>query len=395
MAMSVQTNMGSMSALKNMNTNSMNMNKSLERLSSGFRINSAADDAAGYAISAKLQGEKGKLEAASQNVLQATSMVKTADAGINEIENMVRRLQVLATQAASANNAGDIAKLSNEATTLTTQINKLANSTQYNGVNLLNGVDSSSAAINGTAATLTASGSITDNQESGAGNSAAMTYTGTGNFSVTATATFTGTFTGAGAGGVVADVDLTNTTTGVVTTAGTALTAANSGMTFTFADGAADDTSTFVSTANGTAYTAAGLQDYTAALAFQVGAQNNANNQVTIDFQNKFTTAGLAITGNINTIAAAQSYMTELTSALDTLTTNRATLGSSVNQLSYVSANLATNVEQISSAISTIKDADMAAEMAEFTKSQILVQAGTAMLAQANQSSQNVLSLFR
>jgi flagellin len=298
---------------------------------------------------------------------------------------MVRRLQVLATQAASANNSGDIAKLNSEATTLTTQIDKLANSTKYNGVNLLNGVDSSSAAVTGTAATNSAVTNSSTNT---------LTLGGTSVVSSATTATFTATFTGATTADMVADVDLTNINDGTVITAGTALTEANTGMTFTYADGQVGDTSTFTTIDNGTAYAAAGTSDYTAALAFQVGAENNTDNQVAIDFQNKFTTAGLGITGDLSSAANAQTYITTLTTALDTLTTNRA-LGASVNQLSYVSANLSTNIEQMSSAISTIRDADMAAEMSNFTKSQVMVQAGTAMLAQANQTSQNVLSLFR
>ncbi|ATX82961.1 flagellin [Mariprofundus ferrinatatus] len=278
MPMSVQTNMGSISALKNMNINSSNMNKSLERLSSGFRINSASDDAAGYAISAKLQGEKGKLEAASQNSLQATAMVKTAESGVNEIENMVRRLQVLATQAASANNgANERTKLAGEAANLLGQIDKIANGVNYNGTKLLDG--------------------------SGA-----------------------------------------STTT------------------------------------------------------FQVGAANSANDQVAVDFSADFTTAttGLGIAAiDLTTASGAATAIDTLNTALDGLTTDRASFGAAVNQLSYVSANLATQMEQVSASISTIKDADMAKEMADFTKSQVLVQAGTSMLAQANQSSQNVLSLFR
>lgn len=276
MAMSVQTNMGSISALKNMNTNSMAMNKSLERLSSGFRINSAADDAAGYAISAKLQGERGKLEAASQNSLQATAMVKTAEAGVNEIENMVRRLQVLATQGASDNNsATERAKLNAEAANLISQIDKIAGAANYNGTTLL-----------------------------------------------------------------------TTHTNGAST--------------------------------------------------FQIGAANNANNQVTVDFSNGFDTTALSINAlSVATLTDSQAAIDSLDTAMTELTDNRAAFGAAVNQLGYVSANLATNIEQLSSSISTIRDADMAAEMADFTKSQVLVQAGTAMLAQANQGSQNVLSLFR
>jgi flagellin len=381
MAVTVQTNMGALTALKNLNTNTANMNKSLERLSSGFRINSAADDAAGYAVSAKLSGERGKLEAASQNALQATAMVKTADAGINEIENMVRRLQVLATQAASANNAGDIAKLDAERATLVSQIDKIANSTKYNGVAVLNGSSGSTASGTGSIAAATGIEGIT---LSGA----------------TPGTTYNATYTMAGANFAAGDsiiltnaADATDTQTVVVAALPTGLNAA----TVDFANLGISLTINAAITANtgaaGTVVVSAGSSS-----TFQVGAENGGNNQVTADFTNNYTTTGLAIgtvTADISTAANAQTYLTEVTAALNTLTTNRAALGSTVNQLGYVNANLSTNIEQLSSAISTIKDADMAAEMANFTKSQVLVQAGTAMLAQANQSSQNVLSLFR
>ena len=129
---------------------------------------------------------------------------------------------------------------------------------------------------------------------------------------------------------------------------------------------------------------------------FQVGASNNANDQVAVDFSNGFDATSLSINAlTVATLTDAQAAITSLDTAMTEITTNRAAFGAAVNQLSYVSANLSSILEQLSSAISTIRDADMAAEMADFTKSQVLVQAGTAMLAQANQSSQNVLSLFR
>jgi len=388
MAVTVQTNMGALTALKNLNTNTANMNKSLERLSSGFRINSAADDAAGYAVSAKLSGERGKLEAASQNALQATAMVKTADAGVNEIENMVRRLQVLATQAASANNSGDIAKLDTERASLVSQIDKIANSTKYNGVAVLNGTSGVTVAGASTIALADGVASVTLN-----GAKASTTF----NMYIEEAAGVAGTF-GAGDKITVSDgttsqtVALAALPTGLATTnvtfgdLGITL-AINSNITGLTTDAAnAGDTGASL----GTIVTSAGSSS-----TFQVGAEDGANNQVTADFTANYTAAGLSITGDISSAANAQTYLTTVTAALSTLTTNRAALGSTVNQLGYVNANLATNIEQLSSAISTIKDADMAAEMADFTKSQVLVQAGTAMLAQANQSSQNVLSLFR
>ncbi|MDQ6988791.1 MAG: flagellin, partial [Mariprofundaceae bacterium] len=131
-------------------------------------------------------------------------------------------------------------------------------------------------------------------------------------------------------------------------------------------------------------------------MAFQVGANNVSSDQVNINLGNSYTTASLGLgTGDLTTQFNAQSYITTAQNALDKLITQRADLGATQNQLDYASANLASGIEQAGASVSAIKDADMALEMAEFTKNKILVQAGTSMLAQANQASQNVMSLFR
>ncbi|OIO73348.1 MAG: flagellar protein [Zetaproteobacteria bacterium CG1_02_53_45] len=406
MALTVQTNNAAMTALKNLNTNSTNMNDSLNRLSSGFRINNAADDASGFAVSSKLDAQSSRLKAASQNATQATAMVKMADAGINEIQNMVGRVQVLATQAASANNAGELSKLDAERVKLEAQIDKIANSTNYNGVNLLNGVDASGA---GTAATLAgATLSTAGVSVVGLVSSGTATFAEAATFSVTQNTA--GLITS-----ITADVALTAATDGTAIggAAGTNLITAQTavgaisigGMTFTSAaaSSGAPAAPLVSTTAAATAGTAFGAGDYAAALAFQVGADNNANNQVTVDLTAKYTTTGLnlgsgtgsAAGGNLLTQAAAQTYIDTAKTALNTLITSRADLGATQNQLSFVQANLATSIEQSTASVSSIRDADMAAEMANFTKNQILTQAGTSMLAQANQAAQNVLSLFR
>lgn len=396
MAMTIQTNNAAITALKHLNTNSANMNKSLERLSSGFRINSASDDAAGYAISAKLSGQNSRMQAAVQNAASATAMVKMADAAVNEIQNMVVRVQSLATQAASANNSAEISKLEAERSKLETQIDKIANGTNYGGVNLLNGKDATSAAVAGTAATLPASATV-----STGGGTTTIAVTGTATFSNAAT--FTVTTDAAGAvTAVTSSADLLSAADGTVLAAAGDVTAslAALGITLTPTAGAtpAAGTYTFTPTA-GTAATAAGQTAYTAALAFQVGADNNVSNQVTVDLRNTYTSTGLGLTGGATAVftnqASAQAYIDTAQTALNTLVNQRADLGATQNQLTYVTANLGTGIEQVSSAISSIKDADMATEMANFTKNQIMVQAGTAMLAQANQASQSVMSLFR
>lgn len=377
MAMSVQTNQGALSALRYLNTNQMNMNSALGRLSSGFRINTAADDAAGYAIAAKMQGERGMLQAANQNALQATAMVKSADAGLNEIENMLRRLQVLATQAASANNSGGLAKLEGERARLHTQIDKIANGTTYNGVNVLNGT------AGGTAALATPIAGITIN--------------GASSTAVAGASTISTTVAAAATGFAAGDSITVTDSAGVATTAViTTLPAAGQSQTLTIAgikitiDSAIKGTAANAGTSLGTVAPAK-------ISSFQVGGQAGIANNITADFTKDNSTAGLGFvaTDNFATQASASAYLAKVTTALSTLVNNRAALGATQNQLGYASANLATNIQQLTSSISTIRDADMATEMANFTKNQVMVQAGTSMLAQAKQTAKNVLTLFR
>ncbi|MDQ6988628.1 MAG: hypothetical protein Q9M19_02005, partial [Mariprofundaceae bacterium] len=148
MALSVQTNTAAMSALKFLNSNSNAQNDSLSRLASGFRVNNAADDASGFAVSSKLEAQGQRLKAASLNVNQATAMVKMADSAVQEIQNMVGRIQSLAVQASSANNAGELGKLDAERIKLETQIDKIAGGTKYNGIELLNGKGAGSVGFN-------------------------------------------------------------------------------------------------------------------------------------------------------------------------------------------------------------------------------------------------------
>lgn len=406
--LSVQTNMGANTALKNINTNSMNMNKSLERLSSGFRINNAADDSAGFAVSSKLDAQSSRLKAASLNASQAQAMVKMADAGVNEIQNMVSRIQTLSIQASSANNAGELGKLDAERVKLESAINKIANSSNFNGVNLLNGIDSSAALTAGTAATMTMTAVTAGAGVSGLSITAsAATFAENATFSVTQDAT--GKITS-----VTSDLALTNATTGASIAAAGAnlLLAANGGpgapvgvgavavqgVTLTSVAPVSAGVTQTTATNAATGGAAATGTAYTAALSFQVGADNNVNNQVGVNLTNVYTATGLGLSGvagNLNTQAGAQAYVDIAKGAMDTLVTQRADLGATQNQVAFIQSNLATSIEQTAASVSSIRDADMAAEMADFTKNKILTQASTSMLAQANQAAQNVLSLFR
>jgi len=400
--LSVQTNMGANTALKNINTNSVNMNKSLERLSSGFRINNAADDAAGFAVSSKLDAQTSRLKAASLNASQAQAMVKMADAGVNEIQNMVGRIQTLAIQASSANNAGELGKLDAERVKLESAINKIANSTNFNGVNLLNGIDAGSGVVTFTAGTLA---TTTASTNTGVGAVAQISNVNAVNDVYTVAMA---------ADGLTATIkDSAGVTQGSKKlTTGTANTATSNQITLTNGAVLGITIGTTQATANsGGVYTvsgaatasAAGAGAYAAKLTFQVGADNNIDNQVGVDLTVAYTTTGLnlgsgtgsATGGDLLTQAAAKLYVTTAKNAMNTLITQRADLGATQNQVAFVQANLASSIEQTTASVSAIRDADMAAEMANFTKNKILTQASTSMLAQANQAAQNVLSLFR
>jgi len=389
-----------MTALKHLNANNSSMNSSLERLSSGFRINNAADDASGFAVSSKLSAQTERLKAASLNATQAQAMTKMADAGVNEIQNMIVRIQTLATQASSANNAGELGKLDSERIKLESAINKIANGTNYNGVNLLNGQDASTF-VQGTAATAAVLSVAAANGVNGIAISGTATYAETATFTVKQNADGT-------INSITADTNLTDATTGaLLATAGdellatpqTAVGASTTvgGLTFTSAaslDGLA--TAGTQTSAASVAGTATGVTAYTAALSFQVGAENTANNQVAVDLTKSYTTASLGLGGSdLLTQANAQAYIDTAKTALNTLITQRADLGATQNQVAFLQANLATSIEQTTASVSAIRDADMAEEMAAFTKNQILTQASTSMLAQANQTTQNVMTLFR
>ncbi|OIQ01069.1 MAG: flagellar protein [Zetaproteobacteria bacterium CG2_30_46_52] len=400
MTLTIQTNTAAMTALKHLNINTSSMDKSLEKLASGFRVNNAADDASGFAVSSKLDAQTQRLKAASLNATQAQAMTKMADAGVNEIQNMVVRIQTLATQASSANNAGELGKLDAERIKLESAIDKIAHSSNYNGVNLLNGIDANIAGATGTAATGIA------NPVLSAPVTSIVSSSG-----IYENASFTVHEIGSAYDSVTSNQDLLDMNGELIATAGTELLLGGASVTITpngsnttinLVGGASlvmqdqpipgADFTTF----DTTGATAGVSAKYTAALAFQVGADNTSNNQISVDLTNSYTTTALGLGGgDLTTQANAQAYIDTVKAALDTIVTQRADLGATQNQVAFVQANLATSIEQTTAAVSSIRDADMASEMAAFTKNQILTQASTTMLAQANQAAQNVMTLFR
>jgi len=268
--MFINTNVGAMNAHRNLTANNTAMNKTMEKLSSGYRINRAADDAAGLAISENMRYQINGMQQAQRNANDGISLIQTAEGALTEVHSMLQRINTLANQSKNGiYSSTDRSKIQLEVGQLLTEINNIATGTKFNGINLLN---------------------------------------------------------------------------------------------------------------------------TTNAVSFQTGVNNS---DVISVARGDMTTATLGIdTLSVATVSAASAAISAIASAIEDVSTQRATFGAVQNRLEHTINNLGVNAENLSAAHSRIKDADMAAEMTNFTKNQILVQAGTSMLAQANSVPQNVLKLL-
>jgi flagellin len=261
MGLRIQNNIAAMNTHRQLSIADAGLSKSLEKLSSGYRINRAADDAAGLAISQQMRATIASFKVASRNVAEANSQVQTVEGGYDQIGTMLVRLKELATQAASANASGNLDKIDDEAQELLAEIDRIGDST---------------------------------------------------------------------GGGGTFQVGTTNTDASKIAFAVTAV-----------------DSATL------------SIDDLT-----------------------------------LGNVASAQAALDNIDAAISTLSSYRGGLGAIQNRLGYAAANIATTIENMQAAESVIRDVDMAQEMTSFTKNQILLQASTAMLAQANAAPQTVLSLL-
>ncbi|MDQ5985816.1 MAG: A-type flagellin [Syntrophus sp. SKADARSKE-3] len=377
MGLRIQNNIAALNAHRNLTISDSNMSKSLERLSSGFRINRAADDAAGLSVSQQMRADITSYGVASRNVSEANSMLQVAEGAMDQVGNMLTRLKELATQAASANASSNLVKINAEGNKILNEIDRIAQSTEYSGTKLSNGsfgvglsAGSSWTAAQGFQA---ASGMQSYTNYNVAAVSAAGNKV---NLTITATlggVQYAETIYGLSEPTVGTTQDVKFGTLGLTLTL-------NSGFTSTNANTGASITS-----------------NHNTAADFQVGAKNTQNDRITVSL-GEITTAstGLNLAADqMLTAANAQTYLTTIDSAISTLNTRRGDVGASQNRLGYASATLATTIENTTAAESVIRDTDMAKEMTTLSKNQILMQAGTAMLAQANQAPQQLLSLFR
>ncbi|BEV07866.1 flagellin [Methylophilus sp. DW102] len=265
MAAVINTNISSLNAQRNLNASQAGLNQSIQRLSSGLRVNSAKDDAAGLAIATRMDSQVRGNDVAIRNSNDAISYLQVTEGGLSKATDVLQRMRELAVQAANGSyGSGDRANLDTEFTQLTEELTRLSTSTQFNGLNVFGGP----------------------------------------------------------------------------------------GYTFQIGSGSADT--------------------------LQVSSVTAAS-----------------ISGNVQTASAATAAITAIDAQLDSVNTSRASLGAYQNRFEAVISSLQVNIENVSAAKSRIMDADFASETAKMTRNQILQQAGTAMLAQANQLPNSVMSLIQ
>jgi len=377
MASVISTNISSLNAQRNLTTSQGTLATSLQRLSSGLRINSAKDDAAGLAISERMSTQIRGLNQATRNANDGISLAQVAEGALAGIGNALQRIRELAVQSANAtNSASDRAALDVEAQQLSAEVQRIASSTDFNGVNLLDGTFANQQFQVGANAneTITVS-AITNAQVANLGSSTTAAVTGAAATAFTAITAGHLLINTVSVGAVAADTSATDRAAGIRD-------AINS---------VADTTGVYAT--NDTATTITLTSDAT----ITVGAFG-ATASTAITGLTAGPTATVPATGftalDLNTTTGANLAIGFMDSALTEVNTTRATLGALQSRFESVVANLSINSENLSAARSRIRDADFAAETANLTRSQILQQAGTAMLAQANSAPQNVLSLL-
>jgi flagellin len=483
----INTNIASLGAQRNLSTSQSSLATSIQRLSSGLRINSAKDDAAGLAISSRMTSQINGMDQATRNANDGVSMAQTADGALSSSSDILQRVRQLAVQSSNASNtSSDRAALQNEVTQMGSELNRIAQTTQFNGQSLLDGTMgtanfqvganagqlismtganfttsaygdnnmSIAAPVAAATSNTTAAGTITINGSAGstavtvgAGDSAKTVASNinalTGSTDVTASAKTDALFTAVGGESYTMDLSSDNATAQKVSfsiggagtkaedyaeaisafnaqTSKTGVTAsfdtqaAGGGIKLTNASGndikLANNSTNATATATLATYDTATPPVATASQPLATGGGTAvAMGQIKLDSDKSFSTVdsgtGYAQTGNsslkavstidISTFDGAQLAIKIADAALSSVNGQRAQYGAIQNRFDSTIANLGTTNTNLQSSRSRITDTDFASETANMTRSQILQQAGTSMLAQANSLPNGVLSLLR
>jgi flagellin len=382
MSQIINSNVMSLNAQRNLSTSGSQLATSLQRLSSGLRINGAKDDAAGLAISQRFTAQIRGLGAAMRNAQDAVSLTQTAEGALGSVQSNLQRMRELAVQASNGTNTqADRDALNNEYTQLKDEIQRVAEQTKFAGASLLNGSFSAVFQVGANVGESITISSIANVQVAALGGTytrfegsvAASSLTDFGNAIAAGGVTIEGTDIGAiaaagsaqeRAGQLVEAINRVSSTTGV----GASYNSASGDLTLT---------------KNGSAIVVAG----SANSATEAGWANGNVGTST-------TTTGVNGT-NLSNFTSAQAAIGMLDAAITSVSTSRASVGAFQSRFESAISNLMTTTENLTASRSRIMDADFAEETAKLTRAQVLQQAGVAMLSQANAVPQNVLSLLR
>ena len=381
----INTNVMSLNSQRNLAANNASLGTTIQRLSSGLRINSAKDDAAGLAISERFTTQIRGLNQAARNANDGISLAQTAEGALAEIGNNLQRIRELAVQSSNATNSStDRDALQAEVTQLQAEIQRVASQTEFNGTKLLDGNFAGQAfQVGANAGQLITVDSIANAQTSALG--ATKFAEGTVAIAAPADQNTAINLTGITIEGVALD-NISVAASG--TTAAATQTAAVNAL---------------VSAINAKSAELGVVAEADGSVAGQINVSKFEAGSTAVSFAITGATATFAAQTtdthvsdvDISTFSGAQKAISIMDSALTAVNSSRAELGAIQNRFSSVISNLNTTSENLSASRSRIRDTDFAKETAELTRSQILNQAGTAMLAQANQVPQSVLSLLR
>jgi flagellin len=419
--MIINNNIPALNTYRQLGINQNSMQKSMEKLSSGLRINKAGDDAAGLAISEKMRGQIRGLDQASRNASDGISLIQTAEGALNETHNILQRMRELAVQSSNDTNvAVDREELQKEVNQLSEEISRISETTEFNTQNLLSGDFEGKFQIGANSGqnlslsigdmrgySLDMAGDIKIEQTAAVTTTNATTDIADGTYSIQESDT-------------AGEFDLVNKD-------GVTIATSNDGVGKVFASTTGDDTLTFdeavnsgtvkidsgTATAEGTVdntglqsgsyvYDAAagGLKDSSGNIIAKGdgttftsldGVTTLATFSVALGDQDDFSVGGI----DISSQSSADSAVTKINDAIETVSAERSNLGAVQNRLEHTIANLDNSSENLSAAESRIRDVDMAKEMMELTRANILSQASQSMLAQAQQQPQSVLQLLQ
>ena len=397
MALAIATNNAALNAAASASSVNRDMETSMARLSSGKRINAASDDAAGVAISSRLSSEIRGTDQAIRNSLDGQALIDTAEGAHSEIENILQRMREVAVQSANdTNNSQDRANLQAEMNAMGTEIDRIAGTTTWAGANLMNGGSS------GKDFSFQVGAAVGDKNQI-AVNIDGMTMADLSIGTSTTAAAFT-----IGAADFLASTKNGNGTADDFGSAFTvSTTAAPDSAVITplaAATGGSAGVMTIVHPSTSEAFTAeidgASLTDTIANMNAAFGdlgiyAEAASNTTIKMSFHEVAAVTTPATSIDVSTGALARSGITALDSAIETVNIQRSELGAVSNRLNHTVNNLTNISSNLTAAKGGIEDADFALETTNLAKNQILQQASTAMLAQANASKQNVLSLLQ